>query len=151
MITLVCNLHGSEVYSPPLSLPLRHLDNTGGFNVKCFKCGSTAFSVNHEYRNARTIQIEDNDKTLEDDNADRLEVILYDDASNHVVAGEVVDIGEAYMFSAKLMEETERNCLRYCTATESNIITKKKLSLLQEMLRYLINGKKFVIFHTNEN
>jgi DNA replicative helicase MCM subunit Mcm2 (Cdc46/Mcm family) len=85
-----CNLHGSETYSPPLILPPQRLDNTGGFNVKCVKCNSTAFTIMHDYSNARTIQITDSDNKSE--NYDPLEVILYDDASSHVVAGEVVDI-----------------------------------------------------------
>ena len=70
-----CSLQGSETFTPPLLVPPQKLDNTAGFNVKCFKCNSTAFNVNHTYRHARTIQVENVDKNAEEDNIDRLEAI----------------------------------------------------------------------------
>jgi MCM OB domain len=95
---LNCSLQGSETFTPPLLLPPQKLDNTAGFNLKCFKCNSTAFTVTHTYRNAKTIQLEDVDKNAEEDNIDRLEIVTYDDASAHVVAGEVVNItGDLYI------------------------------------------------------
>ena len=94
---LNCKLQGSETYKPPLLLPPPNLDDTEGFKIKCFKCHSTAYAVTHTYHDARTIQIENIDKTI-DDTVDRLEVILYDDASTHVLVGEAVDItGDIYV------------------------------------------------------
>ncbi len=84
-----CNLYGGQSYYPYLLLPPSSLDNTTGAKIRCFKCNSDLFKVTHEYKNARTIQIEDTDKT---ENNDRLEVLLYDEASSNVVAGETVDI-----------------------------------------------------------
>ena len=47
---------------------------------------------------ARTIQLENVDKNAEEDNIDRLEAVIYDDASARVVAGKVVDIiGDLYI------------------------------------------------------
>ncbi len=93
-----CSLQGSETFTPPLLVPPQKLDNTAGFNVKCFKCNSTAFNVNHTYRHAMTIQVENVDKNADADNIDRLEAVMYDDASAHVVAGEVVNIkGNLYV------------------------------------------------------
>lgn len=97
---LESNLQGSETYTPPLLVPIEKLDNTRGFNVRCFKCGSTAFAINHTYRNARAIQLEDADESIEgiSENIDRLEVVLYDNASLHVIPGEIVDIvGDIYI------------------------------------------------------
>jgi DNA replicative helicase MCM subunit Mcm2 (Cdc46/Mcm family) len=96
---LQCGHYGGEKYNPPLSLPPLYLDNTSN-TVNCFKCDSTAFYVKHTFHNARTIQLEDTDKTAAENNnaADRLEVVLYDDASCNVIAGEVVDItGDLYV------------------------------------------------------
>jgi hypothetical protein len=56
---LGCNQSGSQTYTPALLAPPQNLDNTAGFNVKCSKCNSTAFTVKHTYHNARTIQIEE--------------------------------------------------------------------------------------------
>lgn len=95
---LNCSLQGSERFTPPLLVPPQKLDNTTGFNLKCFKCNSTAFTVSHSYHNARTIQLENVDKNAEEDNIDRLEAVMYDDASAQVVAGEVVNIvGDLYI------------------------------------------------------
>ena len=46
--------------------------------------------VIHEYRNAKIIQLDDI-KTIEE-KFDRLDVILYDDASNKIIDGEIVEI-----------------------------------------------------------
>ena len=96
-----CKVYGGETYAPPVLLPLSHLDNTCGFSIKCFKCGSTNFTVTHTYDNARSIQLEDVDKTSDkegNNNIDRLEVVVYGRASSNLVAGEVVDtVGHIYI------------------------------------------------------
>ena len=54
-----------------------------------------SFDGSQNYRNARSIQLEDMEST---DENERLDVILYDDMINHVDAGEVVEItGESYL------------------------------------------------------
>ena len=83
---LNCNLQGSETYTPPLLTPIEKYDNTRGFDPTCPKCKSTTFSVSHIYHNARSIQLEDVDKTAEEESIDRLEVVVYDDAASHVAA-----------------------------------------------------------------
>ena len=83
---LNCNLQGSETYTPPLLTPIEKYDNTRGFDPTCPKCKSTTFSVSHIYHNARSIQLEDVDKTAEEESIDRLEVVVYDDVASHVAA-----------------------------------------------------------------
>jgi hypothetical protein len=88
--TIYCGIQGSESYKPPLLVPLEKFDNTRGFNVICYKCNSTTFTVNHAYHYTRSTQLEDADKSATDEsnNTDRLEVMLYDNAASNVVAGE---------------------------------------------------------------
>jgi DNA replicative helicase MCM subunit Mcm2 (Cdc46/Mcm family) len=89
------NLYGGQDYYPYLLLPPLKLDNTTGTRVRCWKCESDLFTVTHEYKNARTIQVENSDKS---ENNDRLEVLLFDNASSNVVAGENVNIfGEVFV------------------------------------------------------
>jgi DNA replicative helicase MCM subunit Mcm2 (Cdc46/Mcm family) len=95
---LTCNLQGSETYTPPLLTPIEKYDNTRGFDPACPKCKSSTFTVNHTYHSVRSIQLEDVDKTAEEESIDRLEVVLYDDTASHVAAGERVEIaGDVYI------------------------------------------------------
>ena len=86
-----CNNRASSIYNPPkLALP-QNLDNTIGTNPSCFKCKKyDSLIVNHDYRNAKIIQLDDID-TIEE-KFDRLDVILYDDASDWIIDGEIVEI-----------------------------------------------------------
>jgi DNA replicative helicase MCM subunit Mcm2 (Cdc46/Mcm family) len=85
---LTCGSHGFKKFDPPSLLPLKKLDNIDG-NQKCPDCQSDAFDIEHEYHDAVSIQIVDTDKA---DNYNALDVILYDEASKNIVAGEVVII-----------------------------------------------------------
>jgi DNA replicative helicase MCM subunit Mcm2 (Cdc46/Mcm family) len=87
---LNCNQIGSQNYTPPRIIPPRHLDNTAG-DIQCPQCKSTAFSVKHELRAAKRIQVIDADNN-HNESYDSLEVVLYDESCSHPIAGEVVDI-----------------------------------------------------------
>ena len=86
-----CQNRGSSTFNPPRLHPLKNLDNTNGTNPSCFIC-KTFGSINviQEYKNAKIIQLDDIN-TVEE-KFDRLDVIMYDDASNHIMDGEIVEI-----------------------------------------------------------
>jgi DNA replicative helicase MCM subunit Mcm2 (Cdc46/Mcm family) len=89
-----CATHGCVKFNPPRVLPPEKFDNTNAYRLKCTHCGSDAFDVEHECHDTVSIQIVDNDKA---DNYNSLDVMLYDDATRNIVAGEVVTItGEFY-------------------------------------------------------
>ena len=86
-----CDNTGSSIYNPPLLNPLPQLDNTRGTDPSCFKCRKYgSLKVDHEDRNAKIIQLDDINSIEE--KFDRLEVILYDDASDNIIDGEIVEI-----------------------------------------------------------
>ena len=67
------------------------MDNTAGTSPTCFICKTRgALDVKYEYKNAKVIQLDDID-TIEE-KFDRLDVIMYDDASNKILDGEIVEI-----------------------------------------------------------
>lgn len=82
-----CGDHGSIIFNPPEVLPLKKFDNTYSNPIKCHGCGSNAFDVKHEYHDTVSVQIVDIEKT---DNYNALDVMLYDEASRNIIAGEVV-------------------------------------------------------------
>ena len=82
-----CADHGSRAFDPPLMVPPEKLDNTNVRQLKCTKCQSDAINIIHEYHDAVNLQIVDTDKA---DNYNALEVILYDEASRNIMAGEIV-------------------------------------------------------------
>ena len=73
------------------------LHNTDG-KQKCPDCQSDAFDIEHEYHDAVSIQIVDTDKA---DNYNALDVILYDEATKNIVAGEAVTDSWKYSYSKK--------------------------------------------------
>lgn len=85
--SISCGDHGAVEFNPPLERPLEKLDNTNARLPKCPKCSSNAFDIKHEFHDAVTLQIVDTDKT---DNYNALDVILYDEASRNIIAGEVL-------------------------------------------------------------
>src|SRR5215217_4529040 len=107
-----CNYTHSQDYDPPRLLPVKHLDNMANGNdetVSCKKCSSTAFNVTHTFLNARSIQLEDssdysikettsNNNSSDNYNNDRLDIILYENASQNVIAGEIIQVeGKIYV------------------------------------------------------
>jgi DNA replicative helicase MCM subunit Mcm2 (Cdc46/Mcm family) len=112
------------------------------------------------YRNTRSIQLEDIGKTTaaasgsrdqkgreEDDenNIDRLELVLYDDASSHIIPGEIVDItGNIYIQrksdsgsgkgSKKLVSVLHSNEVRYKNK-EKVVITPKDIETFYKYKR----------------
>ena len=92
-----CASHGSQIFDPPREIPLKKLDNTDG-KQKCPDCQSDAFDIEHEYHDAVSIQIVDTDKA---DNYNALDVILYDEATKNIVAGEDCDYNWKYSYSKK--------------------------------------------------
>ena len=81
-----------------------------------------------EYKNAKLIQLEDTEKL---DENERLDVILYDDMTINVVAGEVVEI------SGNIQIENKRG-------SDKNKNAKKEVVLHATCIKYL-HRKEFVI------
>jgi len=97
---------------PPRSLDLR----------KCPKCQSTAFNVVHSYLNARTLHLEDLNKTETDDaSSDLLEVVVFDDASANIIPGVPVDV-EGDLYVAPIIDSSGSG-KRLVTILHSNILT----------------------------
>jgi DNA replicative helicase MCM subunit Mcm2 (Cdc46/Mcm family) len=84
-----CSNHGSMKFDPPSMQPPKKLDNTDGNHLRCPECQSDAYDITHEYHDTVSIQLVDTDNA---DNHNSLDVILYDEASKKIVAGEVVTI-----------------------------------------------------------
>ena len=71
----------------------------------------------NEYRDAKSIQLEDTEKT---DENERLDVILYDDMITNVLAGEVVEVsGEDQIENKKGSKRIKRSL--FYTPSISNI------------------------------
>ena len=86
-----CENRGILHFHPPLLHILKNLDNTAGISPSCRRCETFgSLNVIHEYQNAKIIQLDDID-TIEE-KFDRLDVIMYDDASDKIIDGEIVEI-----------------------------------------------------------
>jgi replicative DNA helicase Mcm len=86
--SISCGDRGFMEFNPPEILPPKKLDNTYANPIKC-RCGSNAFDVKHEYHDTVNVQIVDAEKT---DNYNALDVMIYDEASKNIIAGEIVTI-----------------------------------------------------------
>ena len=121
-----CNFTNSQRYDPPRLLPVKQLDNlVNGKNetISCKICQSTALNITHTFLNARTIQLEDSRDNLTkesnsdnnsfdtNNNNDRLEVILYENAAKNVVAGEIVEIEGKLLVDRKVESGNKANKL----------------------------------------
>ena len=84
-----CNFNGEMSHNPPLSLPMTGFDSTDEKPTLCPKCKFTGFSVTLTHRDAKFVQLEDTEKT---DENERLDVIAYDNLTTGLVAGEVVEM-----------------------------------------------------------
>ena len=85
------NVNGSLYHDPVRLYPLPHLDNTSGSAPTCFVCKTRgSLNIKYEYKNAKIIQLDDID-TIEE-KFDRLDVIIYDDVSDKINDGEIVEI-----------------------------------------------------------
>lgn len=94
-----CQNRGLIPFNPPRLQPLKNLDNTTGSNPSCFVCKTYgSIDVVYEYKNAKILQLDDID-TIEE-KFDRLDVIMYDDASEKIIDGEIVEI-EGYLRTQK--------------------------------------------------
>ena len=80
---------GSRSFDPPRVLPLDKFDGTNSRLLRCAKCESDAIDVKHQYHDSVSVQVVDTEKT---DNYNAIEVMLYDEASRNIIAGEVVSI-----------------------------------------------------------
>ena len=95
------NVNGSVYHDPVRIYPLPHLDNTSGTAPTCFVCKTRgSLKIKYEYKNANIIQLDDID-TIEE-KFDRLGVILYDEVSNNITDGEIVEI-EGKIFTQRGM------------------------------------------------
>jgi DNA replicative helicase MCM subunit Mcm2 (Cdc46/Mcm family) len=119
-----CNECGSRIYTPPRMLPPKNLDNITDPELRCFKCNSTAFTVNSEYRTAKTIQIIDADNN-HNENYDSLEVVLYDESWSNAFAGEIVEITGALYVQPKIQSANNGNHKKLITVLHSNSLNSK--------------------------
>jgi DNA replicative helicase MCM subunit Mcm2 (Cdc46/Mcm family) len=99
-----CRNSGILNFYPPKRHVPEFLDTTTGTNPSCRVCRTFgSLDVTNEYQNAKKIQLDDID-TLEE-KFDRLNVIMYGDASDKIIDGEVVEI-EGNLITQKI---TPRN------------------------------------------
>ena len=140
-----CANRASSIYNPPkLALP-QNLDNTIGTNPSCFKCKQyESLMVKHEYRNAKIIQLDDIE-TIEE-KFDRLDVILYDDASNKIIDGEIVEIeGSIYTQRGLAKGYNKSNKMVNILHSDKPIIykNKKEIKLSQNDINNFHKWKQF--------
>jgi len=159
-----CNYTHSQDYDPPRLLPIKHLDNMANGNdetISCKKCGSTAFAIIHTFLNARNIQLEDSrdysikesnshDNSSDNYNNDRLDIILYENAAQNVIAGEIVQVeGKIYVErkvesgnkGKKLVNVLHGNKIFYLNR-EKIVITQKDIENFQRWEKICNNAYK---------
>jgi replicative DNA helicase Mcm len=125
---------GSRSFDPPRVLPLDKFDGTNSHQLRCTKCESDAIDVKHQYHDSVSVQIVDTDKT---DNYNALEVMLYDEASRNIIAGEVVTItGNIHIQrkcdrgnTKRLVNVLHGNCIIYKNKEETKL-TNKDIELI---------------------
>jgi len=140
-----CQNRGILNFHPPILYMLKNLDNTTGTDPSCRLCKSFgSLDVIHEYQNAKIIQLDDID-TIEE-KFDRLDVILYDDASKYIIDGEIVEI-EGDLRTQKLIGS--RNSSRGSKMTNvlhsnKRIIYKnrKKIDIFEKDVKIFYNWKR---------
>jgi DNA replicative helicase MCM subunit Mcm2 (Cdc46/Mcm family) len=118
-----CNLVGSQNYIPPSMFPPKHLDNISITELRC-KCTSNAFTVNHEYHTAKSIQLIDANNS-HNENYDCLEVVLYDESWSNAFAGEIVDITGELHVQPKIQSVTNGNHKKLTTVLRSSSLNSK--------------------------
>jgi hypothetical protein len=102
-----CKNRGILNFHPPIRYIPKRLDTSIGTNPSCHVCGTFgSLDVIHEYQNAKIIQIEDIDTI--DEKFDRLDVIIYGDASNKIIDGEIVEI-EGNLITQKITSGSHSN------------------------------------------
>ena len=139
----ICS-QGNEIYNPPLTVPREKFDDTRGFGLLCPKCKSNAFTVDHAYRNARSIQLEDSDKN-DEDSMDRLDVVLLDDAASNVIAGEIVEISGDLHIQRKSEGNNSKSVKKLVT-----VLYGDKIRYLNKE-RVIITQKDIEIFHKHKS
>lgn len=122
-----CRNNGEIIYQIPILHMPKHLDTTTGTHPSCWVCkifGS--LDVVHSFENAKRIQLDDID-TIEE-KFDRLNVIMYGEASKKISYGEIVEI-------------------------EGNLITQKTSSNINDsvMLNILHSYKPLIYKNKKEN
>jgi DNA replicative helicase MCM subunit Mcm2 (Cdc46/Mcm family) len=114
-----CSQVGSQNYTPPRLVPQKHLDNTSNVELKCSECHSTAFTVNHEYHTAKSIQLIDANNS-HNENYDSLEIVLYDESWSRAFAGEIVQITGELHVQPKIQSAINGNHKKLITVLHSN-------------------------------
>ena len=95
-----CNNRGILNFYPPIRFMPESLDTTRGTSPSCSVCKNFgSLEVNHNYQNSKRIQLDDID-TVEE-KFDRLNVIMYGDASKTIIDGEIVEV-EGNLFTQKV-------------------------------------------------
>ena len=122
-----CRNNGEIIYQIPILHMPKHLDTTTGTNPSCWMCKTFgSLEVVHSFENAKRIQLDDVD-TIEE-KFDRLNVIMYGDASDKISYGEIIEI-------------------------EGNLITQKTSSNINDsiMLNILHSYKPIIYKNKKEN
>jgi DNA replicative helicase MCM subunit Mcm2 (Cdc46/Mcm family) len=138
---LKCANHGSIKFDPPRELPLKKLDNTDGCQIKCDKCQSNAYDVKNEYHGTVLIQIADTDKA---DNYNSLDVILYDDASRNIVAGEIVTIAGDIHIQRKGTSMSGRKLVSVLHSSSIIYKNREELKLSNRDIEIIYKHKKII-------
>ncbi len=148
-ISVDCQNQGFQTfYDLPLFTPPKMLDDTTGGNIpKYFKCGCEGFQIKYELINAKDIQLDDIENIEEQ--YDRLKVILYGNAIDDIVSGEIVDIKG----NIKIQKKSNGNNARSSSSKlvnmlhSSNIFSKnkEKIRITEKDIEIFYKWKKICI------
>lgn len=117
---LDCRNSGGITFQTPIQYMPKHLDTTTGTNPSCWVCKTFgSLKVIHKFENAKRIQLDDVD-TIEE-KFDRLNIIMYGDASDKISYGEIVEI-------------------------EGNLITQKTSSSINDSMLNVLHSYKPIIY-----
>jgi DNA replicative helicase MCM subunit Mcm2 (Cdc46/Mcm family) len=146
-VSLDCQNQGFQTfYDLPLFTPPKMLDDTSGGNIpKCFKCGSEGFQIKYEFINAKTIQLDDIENIEEQ--YDRLRIILYGNAIDDIISGEIVDIKGNIKIQKKPDNNNVRSSKLINILHSSNIFSKnkEKIQITEKDIEIFYRWKKICI------
>ena len=136
---LNCKNHGEKFYQIPIQHIPKHLDSS-----YCWVCKNMgSLDVTHVKDNAKRIQLDDID-TIED-KFDRLNVIMYGDASKKISYGEIVEI-EGNLITQKMNSNNNTIMLNVLHSYKSIIYkNKKENKVTQQDIDIFYKWKKICI------
>ena len=121
---LECQNSGILNFHPPIRDMPKTLDTSTGTRPSCFVCKTFgSLDVKHDYQIAKIIQLDDID-TIEE-KFDRLNVFMYDEASNKIIDGEIVEI-EGELCTQKISSNNGSNRMVNVLHSDKSIIYKNR-------------------------